>query len=303
MDGEARHGDQGQRDGSFSEDLTTSDLKGLQDAAVLGNKDNTVGVSPSGSPFASKILTNPSPVTARVGGVFSNSAAFYDAIYSFKHYRREAEILHGIASTTVPGARTLLDVACGTGLHLEHLRDNYEVSGLDLDPEMVELARTRNPGIEVHLADMVDFDLGRRFDLVTCLFSAIGYARTRDRLRQSVRAMARHLAPSGGLIIEPWITPESFVDGFADSMVVEYDGGKIVRGSFSRLEGDVSVLELHYLVRPDGGDVTHFTERHALGLFSHSDYVAAIEEAGLEHVLFDPDGLMGRGLHVATRPS
>lgn len=235
--------------------------------------------------------------------MFSKSAAFYDAIYSFKDYRREVEVLHGIASTTVPGARSLLDVACGTGHHLELLRDAYEVAGMDLDPAMVALASQRNPGVEIHEGDMADFELNQTFDLVTCLFSSIGYVRTRDRLDRSIAAMARHLSPGGGLIVEPWITPEIFVDGYADAMVVDYDEGKIVRSAFSRREGDVSVLDLHYLVRPDGAEVTHFSERHELGLFSHSQYVTAMERAGLELALFDPDGLMGRGLYVGTRPA
>ena len=72
--------------------------------------------------------------------MFTNSAHFYDAVYSFKDYGAESERIHALIEERSPGASTLLDVACGTGKHLEQLRAWYEVSGLDLDPQLLEIA-------------------------------------------------------------------------------------------------------------------------------------------------------------------
>ena len=55
---------------------------------------------------------------------------------------------------------------------------------------------------------MTDFDLATTYDAVTCLFSAIGYVRTVDRMNRAVACMARHVKPGGVLIVEPWITPD-----------------------------------------------------------------------------------------------
>jgi ubiquinone/menaquinone biosynthesis C-methylase UbiE len=58
--------------------------------------------------------------------MFTQSAEFYDAIYHFKDYRAEAERLHALIQTHIRRpARTLLDVARGTGQHLTYLRDHY----------------------------------------------------------------------------------------------------------------------------------------------------------------------------------
>jgi ubiquinone/menaquinone biosynthesis C-methylase UbiE len=104
--------------------------------------------------------------------MFSRSADLYDALYAtFKDYADEAARLRELIG---PDARTLLDVACGTGAHLELLREHYEVVGLDLDPELLAIARGRLPGVELVEGDMTGFDLGRRFDAVACLFSSIG---------------------------------------------------------------------------------------------------------------------------------
>lgn len=233
--------------------------------------------------------------------MFQRSARFYDAIYSFKDYESESATLQALISGFAPGARSLLDVACGTGLHLASLREAYEVAGLDLDENLLQIAAERNPGVPLHHGDMVDFDIGRTFDVVTCLFSSIGYARTVDRLDRAINSMARHLAFDGVLVVEPWIFPDQFEEGRADAMVVDFDGGKVVRATFSSRKDAESHLDLHYLVRSEEGVVTHLVEDHVLGLFADDDYRGAIARGGLELLAFDPEGLMGRGLYVATR--
>lgn len=232
------------------------------------------------------------------GRVFDESAELYDLFYDWKDYRAEAEKVREIVASRTPDARTLLDVACGTGLHLVHLRDWYAVEGLDLNPDLLKVAAGRLPEVALHEADMRGFDLGRTFNVVTCLFSSIGYVETTDGLARAIQAMARHLAPSGVLIVEPWLSPDRFdPHHIGHATVVDRPDFQAVRMNGSRVEGNVSILDFHYLVgRP--GTVEHLTETHALGLFTDDDYRSAFESAGLvvEH---DPDGLMGRGLWIA----
>ena len=58
--------------------------------------------------------------------VFSKSAELYDKIYfEFKDYESEARKISELITREHPSARTLLDVACGTGEHARVLRDPY----------------------------------------------------------------------------------------------------------------------------------------------------------------------------------
>src|SRR5262249_33858233 len=98
------------------------------------------------------------------GLMFSRSADLYDAVYSFKDYAQEAERVHELVLERRPAASTLLDVACGTGRHLEQLRRWYDVTGIDLDPGLLTVARKRLPDVSLQEGDMRSFDLGRRFD-------------------------------------------------------------------------------------------------------------------------------------------
>jgi SAM-dependent methyltransferase len=230
--------------------------------------------------------------------VFSRSARIYDAIYaSVRDYPREAAELDRLIQEGRPGARTLLDVACGTGAHLEHLT-GYEPEGLDLDPEMLAIARERLPSVAFHEGDMASFDLGKRFDAVVCMFSSIGYVRTEERLRSAIASMARHLEAGGVLIIEPWLAPDAWLDRHVGAVFVDEPELKVARMNVAQREGDVSIVEFEYLVAtPDG--VERFTERHELGLFTIEQYLEAFRAAGLE-AEHDPEGPMGRGLYVAV---
>jgi SAM-dependent methyltransferase len=193
----------------------------------------------------------------------------------------------------------MLDVACGTGKHLELLRDRYDVEGMDLDAGMLAIARERLPGVELHRGDFRSFDLGRRFDVVTCLFSSIAYAGDSGELRQAVAAMAAHMEPGGLLVVEPFFTPEQFVPDHVHLLCVEESELKVARMARADVRDGRALFEFHYLVGQPGG-VEYLIEPHVVSLFRHEDYLEAFRDAGLD-VEHDPEGLMGRGLYFGTR--
>jgi SAM-dependent methyltransferase len=227
------------------------------------------------------------------------SASFYDALYHFRDYPGQAGQIHDLVQAHCPGASTLLDVGCGTGKHIESLCERYTTEGLDLNEDLLRIARERCPGVSLHLADMTEFDLGKKFDVVTCLFSAIGYVRTHERLKQTIACMAGHLASGGIVLLEPWFSPDNYWREHVAVNVVDEPERKIV-WMYNHAGGeDLSVFDIHYLVGTPAG-VEHFTERHEMGLFTSGQYQDAFTGAGLT-VEFDPDGLAGRGLYLATK--
>lgn len=228
--------------------------------------------------------------------MFSRSAAIYDAVYSFKDYGAEAERLHALIQERAPGASTLLDVACGTGKHLEQLRRWYNVEGLDLDEGLLAVARERLDDVALHVGDMTSFSLDRVFDVVTCLFSSIGYVGTPERLNAALRVLAAHLKPGGVLIVEPWLSPDVWQTGRPHLLVVDEPDLKIARMNISGREGRLAIMEFEYLVGvPEG--ISHFSERHEAALFTDEEYRQAFSQANLA-VEHDQEGLIGRGLYL-----
>lgn len=233
--------------------------------------------------------------------MFSQTAQYYDKIYlSMKDCGAEADtltaIIHKYCRST---GNRLLDVACGTGLHLASLKQNFAVEGLDLDEQLLAIARQRNPDVPLHHTDMTDFDLGRTFDVVTCLFSAIGYVKTLENLSRTVQCMAHHLASGGILLIEPWFTPDTWYPGNVSARFIDEPHLKIARMNISGVEGRLSIMDMHYLIGAPGG-IHHYVEHHALGLFTTEEMTHALTTCGLE-VTYDVTGLTGRGLFMGQR--
>jgi SAM-dependent methyltransferase len=232
---------------------------------------------------------------------YTSRPELYDVEYSFKDYAAEAATIERVVRERRPEARTLLDVACGTGRHLEHLQKSFDCEGVDLDEGLLEVARDRLPGVPFELADMRDFDLGRRFDAVTCLFSAIGFVDGPDELRAAAASLARHLEPGGVLVVEPWIAPDDWIPNRPHLLSHEEPGLALARVTLSGLRGErTSTTEMHYVVATPAG-IDHFVEEHELFLFTDDELRAAFESAGLE-VEHDPEGLIGRGLWIGTAP-
>ena len=231
--------------------------------------------------------------------MYERFAAVYDALYSFKNYEEESQKLIEIVQRANPQAKTLLDVACGTGAHLQFLKDRFECAGIDLSEDQIHVARQRLPGVPLSVGDMRTFDLGKKFDVVTCLFGAVGYMQTLFELEEAIRNMAKHLAPNGVLIVEPWLDRDQFIDGHYGLMTAQTDDMKIARANNSRREGSTSVIDFYFLVTTKSG-TEYFTESHRMGLYTVDEYLTAFQRAGLA-VERDEKGLMGRGLYTAVR--
>jgi SAM-dependent methyltransferase len=234
--------------------------------------------------------------------VFSKSAAFYDALYSFKDYKAEADFLTTLLRVRLgEGRLTVLDVACGTGAHIWQMREKFDFEGIDLDPGLLQIARERNRGVPFHLLDMAEFGLGKQFDAVLCLFSAIGYAKTLPRLQSTIQCFADHVRPGGLIVVEPWFTPDAWKPGTLHALHIDEPDLKLTRMSKSPAigPGDIVAMEMHYLVGAPAG-VEHFMEVHEMGMFTHDQYVEAFNLAGLKVERLE-EGLMGRGVYVAIR--
>jgi SAM-dependent methyltransferase len=235
--------------------------------------------------------------------MFGDSVRYYDKFYSWKDYEAEANRLRAVlAEHQRSEGRRLLDLACGTGMHLPHLREHFEIEGLDIEPGFLAMARERNPGLTFHEGDMTRFDLGQTYDVITCLFSSIGYVKTPDALSATISRIAAHLQPDGIAVIEPWFRPDQWQTGALHSLTVDEPELKLCRMNRSDREGDLSVLDFHYLVgTPEG--VRHFTEHHELGLFTIDQFADAGAAAGLSHRHLDPEkhAAWSRGLHLHTK--
>lgn len=234
--------------------------------------------------------------------IYARSAAYYDAIQTAqgKDYAREAAAIHDeIERRKRSDGNALLDIGCGTGRHMEALQQWYDCEGLDVDRAMLGIAQRRLPQVPMHCQDMIGFNLDRRFDAIVSLFGAIGYVPNVRLLEQTLETFYRHLKPGGVAIVEPWLRPENWKDGFVDASFADEPDLKVARMSVSRRDGNASILNFSFMVAGRDG-VRTFNEPHRLMLFTDEEYRRAFARARFA-VDYVEGGPSGRGLFIGTR--
>ncbi|GAA2804643.1 class I SAM-dependent DNA methyltransferase [Crossiella cryophila] len=230
-------------------------------------------------------------------------AEIYDLIYASrdKDYAGESAELAALVRARKPDAASLLDVACGTGGHLAHLKQEFgTVAGLEQSEHMIARANRAMPDIPVYQGDMRDFHVERTFDAVVCMFSSIGYVGSTAALDSTLKSFAHHLNPGGVIIIEPWYFPDGFLPGYIANDLVRTPDRVTVRVSHSTREGDQVPMTVHYIDAQRDAGIKHYTDVHWMTLFEREQYEAAFEQAGCR-VEYLPGGRFNCGLFVGTR--
>ena len=243
---------------------------------------------------------------------FTNSASLYDDIYLArgKDYHAEVEYLCRLIKARKPSlGNSLLDVACGTGEHLKHFLSQADMTafGIDQCPEMLAIAHQKliegsggvgEAKVMLQQADMTDFNLGRTFDVVTCLFASIAYLADFQALHAAIRNMARHLAPNGLLFIEPGLMPHQLKASQLDHTTCTIGDTEVQRTTTAQAEDNALVIRFDFEIRSSQG-TREFSEEHVIRLFTRETYEQAFFAANLT-VEYDSLGPGGRGLFIAA---
>ena len=215
-------------------------------------------------------------------------AGYYDLVYADKPYADEARfVVRWLEALLGRRPRTLLDLACGTGRHaVEFEAMGIEVTGVDINEELLDKARERAPGIEFHAQDMRDLDLGAaRFEAITCLFDSIGYPQRNEGVIAALEGARRHLADGGALAVEFLHAPAMLLHA-VPVRVRRWPtdaGGELLRISRTRLDPVGHVMDVDYELvdlRPDG-TYERWQERQSNRFFSVEEVRALMVCAGL----------------------
>ncbi|NLE95435.1 MAG: class I SAM-dependent methyltransferase, partial [Dehalococcoidia bacterium] len=181
--------------------------------------------------------------------------------------------------------RSLLNIGCGGGKNVFNLKREFKVTGLDISPRMLDLARKLNPECDFVQGDMRTFAPDRRFHAVL-LDDAITYMATRADLRAAFAAAWRHLSPGGVMVVTPDATKETFVQNetvatpaVASAKPANVDVVFVENNYDPDPDDDQYEGTMVYLIREDG-ELRIETDRHILGLFPLQTWRETLAEAG-----------------------
>ena len=128
-------------------------------------------------------------------------ASHYDAVTGDS--ATEAALIRDILDRRHRGVTTLLDVACGTGAITALLSPAYQVSGLDVSPGMLAVAREKLPrGTPLYLADMASFSLSARFDAIVSAYQGVNHLLSLPAWESFFGCAYRHLNAGGVFVFD-----------------------------------------------------------------------------------------------------
>jgi SAM-dependent methyltransferase len=148
--------------------------------------------------------------------VFSEYARYYDLLYRDKDYAGESDYVHRLIQSQNPGAKTILNLGCGSGRHDRSLVERgYTVTGVDLSGEMLTAARNAavgNSDVEYLQGDVRSVRLAKTYDVVISLFHVMSYQVTNSDLQASFTTAFTHLKQGGAFIFDCWYGPGVLTD-------------------------------------------------------------------------------------------
>lgn len=117
--------------------------------------------------------------------------------------------------------QVIIDVACGTGRLIRELhKQNYKLIGIDISPEMIEVAKKNNPDVEFFVADVRSMQLNINVDLITCAFNSLNYLSNDKQIYEAFKTINKHLKHKGYFLFDV-NTPTHYAE--TDSIVVDRD--------------------------------------------------------------------------------
>lgn len=225
--------------------------------------------------------------------LYKKFAKYYDLCYSEKDYGRETRFLEALIKKHKIKGKKILEVGCGTGNHAIHLvKKGFDITGVDLNKEMLAVARKKSRSIKFVQGDMRSFSLKGEFDIILCLFSTIHYNTNVSDLKKTLKNFYKHLKKGGLLIFDMGFNKEKF-DARHPSHTGSWSlgGVELVRFMKSRRVKNHALLDGAYILFKD--NKFYFGEEtHKLGIFKTLDVKSFAQRVGFSVKVYSDYKLM-----------
>lgn len=221
--------------------------------------------------------------------LYTTLAPLYDRMMDDADDRYDAQYRR-LASAVPESADSVLNVGCGVGGLLPLLEARFrDVVGLDSRPELLTYARREAERAELVVADVTDYDLDRRFDVVCAFDALLGNLTTDAEVREFFETAARHLEPGGTLLFDATAGTAALAEpvsvyasaGYRLERAVDVVPARGVPGAELRADYRVTHLET--------GQQETTTEWRAVRTFDADELREFLAEAGFEDVVVDSD--------------
>ena len=200
---------------------------------------------------------------------YKEFAMYYDKFYQNKNYEKETEFLKNFINAD----DNILDVGCGTGIHAALLTDNgFEVDGLDLNKEMLEIAKTRLK-TNLYWQNILEIDISKKYNMIISMFAVFNHLKDTDELMRGLMNL-KQLLYVGGKIIIDLHNPQS-----SGSKIDTYDNmTRVMKWNYGR---SLKIEKSDIIFEIDG---IKYTDTHTFRIFTIDELKECCERVGLKVV-------------------
>ena len=200
---------------------------------------------------------------------YKEFAKYYDKFYQNKNYKKETDFLKNFINAN----DKILDVGCGTGIHAALLTDNgFEVDGLDLNKEMLEIAKTRLK-TNLYWQNILEIDISKKYNMIISMFAVFNHLKDTDELMRGLMNL-KQLLHDGGKIIINLHNPQS-----SGSKIDTYDNmTRVMKWNYDR---SLKIEKSDIIFEIDG---IKYTDTHTFRIFTIDEMKECCERVGLKVV-------------------
>ncbi len=223
--------------------------------------------------------------------LYSDLAWTWPIISPPSHYRDEARQFRDFLRRAASGpVRDVLHLGCGAGHVDSQLKRFVSITGVDLSPAMLRLARRLNPQVTYHRGDMRIVNLGRTFD-GALISDAVSYMLTPRDLTRAFRTAYLHVRPGGAFVTYAEHFRESFEQNFTRVNRGRHGCDEVVfvENLYDRDPSDTTMEATFLYVLRRSGRLRVETDRHVLGLLPEAAWRRALRDAGFALLHAGPD--------------
>ena len=222
--------------------------------------------------------------------LYSELAEYYFDIENHSRaFNQEVTFLHDILKKH--RIRTVLDLGCGTGEHVNALQSlGYEISGVDISEQMILTAKKRFSHCKFEEASLQKFKVTNKVDGIICMFGTFNYLIDNENVTASIKRIYDNLKPAGIAIFDIWnaepvlkikrkpITPVCTISS----------QGKTVKRNrgFRLTRTNIPVVEVNYIYNVDKIEIK---DKHSMRIFHLQELKEIFESLKFEliHIFGD----------------
>ncbi|WP_417537251.1 class I SAM-dependent DNA methyltransferase [Marinomonas sp.] len=209
--------------------------------------------------------------------LYTDLSGYYDLVCADINYRAQSNSAHRLQQIFGNGGTRHLDLACGTGPHIQYLlQEGYQCSGLDINQPMLDLAKQRCPEADFTLGNMCDFEIDTPYDFITCFLYSIHYSGDIKHLTDCIRSVHSALSANGVFCFNS-VDKNHIDNDLSAKHSVHVENSVFSFGSswFYRGEGEKQTLKLS-IEKADSNHTQRWNDEHPMVAIGFAELLALL---------------------------